>query len=123
MARNWGKFRVKTELDMGKLQWVRGTARELIAERIEQAAERVKQEAKRRCPVRTGRLRRSIDKVQQGELAWIVTYAVDDPGAYYGLFVELGTRFMSPQPFLGPALEAEKPELIKDIETVFKMMR
>ena len=124
MARNWGKFRVKADLDMGKLQWVKGTARELIAERIEQAAERIKQEAKRRCPKRTGRTARSIDKIQEGELSWVVTHGIGDPErGPVGMFLELGTRYMSPRPHLGPALEAEKPELIKDIETVFKMMR
>jgi hypothetical protein len=39
-----------------------------------------------------------------------------------GFFLELGTRFMSPRPHLYPALEEEKPELIRDLKTVFDML-
>jgi HK97 gp10 family phage protein len=69
--------------------------------------------------VDTGRLRASIDKLRVGELEWIITYAVGDPGAYYGFFQELGTRLMSPHPFLLPALDDERPNLPKGIKAEF----
>jgi len=124
MRRNWSKHRVKVELDLGKLRQVKGAARELVAERLEEGAERIKQGARRLCPKRTGRTARSIDKIREGDLSWVVTHGVGDPErGPIGMFLELGTRRMAPRPHLVPALEAEKPELIKDIETVFEMMR
>jgi len=37
------------------------------------------------------------------------------PHTEYAFYVELGTRFMSAQPFVRPALKAIEPEFIKDM--------
>ena len=37
------------------------------------------------------------------------------PTASYGVYVEYGTRRMSPQPYMGPALEANAPMFEKAI--------
>lgn len=39
--------------------------------------------------------------------------AVIAPAVLHGLFIELGTRYMAPQPFLIPAAEAAFPELVR----------
>lgn len=65
----------------------------------------VQNEAKRRCPVDSGRLRASV------------THDADEAGAVVGTnveyapYVELGTRYQDPQPFLVPALDAVRGEL------------
>lgn len=67
-------------------------------------AVRVESQAKVLCPVDTGRLRSSITHAVgvdgQGLYADIGTNVV------YGIFQELGTRYMSAQPYLVPALSA-----------------
>lgn len=117
-AAQWQK-KVIVTLDVEKLKWVRKNAKSMVERQVEASAERVKVGAKRYCPVDTGRLKASIDKLRMGELEWIITYAVGDPGAYYGFFQELGTRYMSPQPFLHPALEDERPNLPRGIKAEF----
>ena len=40
------------------------------------------------------------------------------PSEHYGLFVERGTSKMAPEPFMGPAFEAEEPALEKAISDI-----
>lgn len=67
-------------------------------------AQRVEAAAKTLAPVDTGRLRSSI--------TWAIfrdgrgLYAEVGTAVFYAAFVELGTRYMSAQPFLIPALRA-----------------
>lgn len=58
--------------------------------------------AKANCPVRTGRLRRSL-RVDPGEGCVYVGTDV-----YYGKYVELGTCRMRAQPYLMPALQENR---------------
>ena len=118
MAGDWQAL-TTVELDTAKLRWLQKEAKTMVERQVEVAAQRVKVSAKRHCPVDTGRLRASIDKLRVGELTWIVTYAVGDPGAFYGYFQELGTRFQSGTPFLVPALEDERPNFPKGIKGEF----
>ncbi len=111
--------RTTVTLDMKKLQWLRKNAKGKAARAVEASAERVNQGARRYCPVDTGLLKSTIDKLRVGELAWIVTYAIDHPEAFYGFFVSLGTRHAAAQPFLQPALEDERPNLPKGIKAEF----
>lgn len=76
----------------------------------------VQRKAKRRCPVDTGRLRASIDAVfyqggMTGEVGTPVSYAP---------YVEFGTHRATAKPFLFPSWEEEKPNYIKNIESLFK---
>ena len=59
----------------------------------------IEQEAKMRVPIRTGRLLSSIFTDVSGNILAIQARAP------YASFVEHGTRYMRPQPFLRPALE------------------
>jgi bacteriophage HK97-gp10 putative tail-component len=44
-----------------------------------------------------------IDKAENDTTAWIAV------GANYGIYLELGTRFMPPKPYLAPAVEMVRP--------------
>ena len=65
---------------------------------VERIALLIEGEAKRLCPVRTGRLRASIHtgKIEEG------VYYVGT-NVYYAPYVEFGTRKMAARPYLRPA--------------------
>lgn len=67
---------------------------------------RVESAAIRLCPVDTGRLRSSITHDMERDSRGLVGFV--GTNVEYGPYVELGTRFMRPQPFLRPALRAAK---------------
>ncbi|WWT39948.1 hypothetical protein [Microcystis phage Mae-JY09] len=79
----------------------------IIARALAATAFKVEGAAKRNAPVDTGNLRGSIAASGHG-LRWRVTAAAE-----YALYVELGTRKMSAQPYLVPALRQEMPSLLK----------
>lgn len=61
--------------------------------------------ARRRCPVKTGRLRNSV---AIGGTRWEITIGTN---VEYAPFVEFGTRRMRARPFLFPAFQQEAPKL------------
>lgn len=63
-------------------------------------AQEIRNDAVRACPVLTGRLRQSITVQKIGDGNYRVGTNVS-----YSIFVEMGTRFQAPNPFLRPALE------------------
>ena len=72
---------------------------------MDNACRFVAEQAEANAPRRTGRLSRDIAYEVKGEGKDIVGYVgVKKGGAFYGLFVERGTRRMRAQPFLRPAL-------------------
>lgn len=76
----------------------------------------VQRNARKRCPVDTGRLRSSINAVfYQGGMTGEVVSAVE-----YAPYVEFGTHRASAQPFLFPSWEEERPNYLKNIQSVFK---
>ncbi|SRR6266487_4661685 len=68
--------------------------------------------AKQLCPVDTGRLRNSI-LYHPGNLSCTV-----DTNVFYSIFIELGTRHMSPRPFLYPAYQQAGQHLIDKLSTL-----
>ena len=42
------------------------------------------------------------------------------PNTDYSAFIEFGTRYMRPRPFMVPALEDERPRLIKALEQLLR---
>ena len=65
----------------------------------------------RNAPVDTGTLKRSIGlEIVDGGLT-----AVVEPTVEYAPYVELGTRFMDPQPYLKPAFEKQSKQFRKDM--------
>lgn len=90
-------------LNLGRAMATSGSDAALIA-----AADRVKAEAKRLVPVRTGRLQRAIDRTapfpgRSGERK--ISVGVKRPQSRYAHFVEFGTENHAAQPYLRPALD------------------
>lgn len=64
----------------------------------------------------TGATRRSINKtVRDGGLT-----AVVKPGMHYDAYVELGTRKMTPQPFVKPSFDMVKGQFISDLKRLMQ---
>lgn len=60
----------------------------------------------------TGTLKRSIQlRFEDDNMV-----AVIEPKAYYGAYVELGTRFMTAQPYLGPAWRIQQQIFQNDLK-------
>ena len=75
----------------------------------------VRDEARSRAPISTGKLKKDIRvKTAQDKLSAEVTY-MGKKRAFYGKFIEFGTRFMPARPFLGPAWEKLRPRFFTDI--------
>jgi len=72
---------------------------------LQRVGEDMHMDARRMCPVRTGRLRDSIySKVEH----WILSLGARAP---YAIFVELGTRYIEPRYFLTEAINLNLPKL------------
>lgn len=68
--------------------------------------------AQQNAPVDTGTLKRSIGiEITDGGMT-----AEVEPTAEYSAYVELGTRFMEAQPYLGPAFNEQKEKFKKDMK-------
>lgn len=78
----------------------------LIASRIYARGLRVRNRAKRLCPVDTGRLRSSIVVTPPYKRATEIIVSIGT-NVEYAIFVHNGTRFMRARPFLTDALERE----------------
>lgn len=107
-------------------------AEKLLRSALFEAALVIREEAQRRAPVVTGTLRMSIgrkigranlESILSGDryaaicLVGIVSKSKErlkkegrDVNAFYGMFVEKGTRKMKPEPFLGPAFDTRKED-------------
>lgn len=84
---------------------------ELTDQHLEATAEKLAQETVERAqqivPVRTGALRDSIEKEQEGEMRWAVV-----AGMPYAAAVEFGTARGRPaRPYLTPAMEEARQKL------------
>lgn len=87
-----------------RIPMVRARVRSAVAGAVEKAMLDVEAAAKTSAPVDTGALRNSIQGERTGEFSGIVAPNVD-----YAIYVELGTRHMSAQPFLTPAADEVRP--------------
>ncbi|MDQ5960160.1 MAG: hypothetical protein QG592_1242 [Pseudomonadota bacterium] len=86
---------------------------------VRKAAFDVEGQAKNRVPVDTGALKSSIlTEIENGGLAAEVA-----PHENYALFVELGTRRMSAQPYMIPAADAVRPAFIAACEQMLKGLK
>jgi phage gpG-like protein len=75
-----------------------------VARDLTRRALRVESRAKALSPVRTGRLRGSITWALGAD--GLGLFAEVGTNVLYGVFVEIGTRYMSARPYLVPALAA-----------------
>lgn len=98
-----------------------------LTEAARAGAEIVLRDAVARAPRLTGELARSIQIhiVQKtGNPNIAVAQVGPSKEAFYGRFVEKGTRHSRPEPFLKPALEANRARIIKTMhEKLWKAIR
>lgn len=71
-----------------------------VQQELDRRAQRTQQIAQQLCPVRTGRLRDSIEIERDGDGRRIGSKL------NYAIYVEVGTRHEPAQPYLRPALQA-----------------
>ena len=74
----------------------------------------IETDAKRRCPVDTGRLRASLttDVEREGKTTFVLKVGTN---VEYASFVETGTSRMAAQPFLRPAVDAKAKDVVDEI--------
>lgn len=83
---------------------------------IEASAKRIKDTASANAPADSGQLKRKIYiRRNKKEGSATVTY-MGKLKAFWGVFVEFGTRFQAAQPFLGPAGSQEAPIFERNIK-------
>lgn len=90
-------------------------ARIVTDRQLELSSKRIERMAKVKAPVDTGALKNSIFSAKAGNL----TYKVTAP-QHYAIYVEKGTRKMRAQPYLKPALDAERPKLISNLRKLYE---
>lgn len=84
-------------------------SRDELKAALEDCVKRVTERAKSLAPVDTGRLRDSITGyVQELAVVQMRIKAIVGSEVEYAGFQEYGTRYMGAQPYLRPALEAER---------------
>lgn len=96
-----------------RLEDVAEAIRQNLAAAVASEAEALQAEARRRCPVETGRLRDSIRagvRTQNADVDASVGSNLD-----YAKHLELGTLSRPPAPYLAPALKARKGALIESV--------
>lgn len=64
------------------------------------------------CPVDTGTLKRNIGLEMRDGGKTGVVFATP----HYSEYVELGTRFMKAQPYIGPAFDSQKERFLSDLK-------
>lgn len=100
---------------MRRVQNKQREARRAVSAELQRSALRVERKAKMKAAVDTGFMRNGIFVVRVGMLR----YKVTSP-AGYSVYVELGTRKMKAQPFLGPAVKEESEVLFKNLRKMFR---
>ena len=90
-------------------------ARRAVSAELQRSVLRVERKAKMKAAVDTGFMRNGIFVARVGMLR----YKVTSP-AGYSVYVELGTRKMKAQPFLGPAVKEESEALFQNLRKMFR---
>jgi len=102
-----------------------------LDEALNEIAEKISSDARNFAPVDTGALRKSIRIEKKGKLRVSVVAGgggVINPKTGrevdYAGYVEFGTSRMSPQPYMQPALEKNKDEILRIVkEKVLEVFR
>jgi len=111
-----------TELE-DKLSNLEEKLTKALAEALEEVSEKIRDDAKGFVPVDTGSLRKSIRVERKGSLE--VSIIAGGGGVInprtgrevnYAGYVEFGTSRMSPQPYMQPALEKNRDEVLRIVK-------
>lgn len=109
-------FKVKGVDRMVRQLAIKGKQARIATDRqLELSSLRIERMAKVKAPVDTGALKNTIFQAKAGSL----TYKVTAP-QHYAVYVEKGTRKMRAQPFLKPAIDAERPKLISNLRKIYR---
>jgi len=101
-----------------RLRGMSETAETAVEKAIYKGALMIEADAKRNCPVKSGKLRNSIAaKFYKNGGSPYATVGTD---VEYAPYVEFGTRFQKPQPYLGPAFNANAGRIREMIEEAVK---
>lgn len=102
--------------------------KKILARAMRDAAKPILEDAKRRAPVLSGQLRKSIKirsmkRVGKGRVGVIIS---TEKGffkgeTFYGAFHEFGTKNMPARPFIRPAFEANKARAVKIVGEAIKL--
>jgi len=94
-----------------------------LAEALEEISEKIRDDAKNFAPIDTGALRKSIRIEKKGKLQVSIIAGgggVINPRSGrevdYAGYVEFGTSRMAPQPFMQPALEKNRDEILRIVK-------
>lgn len=98
---------------MGQLGQIQAGMESKIDRAVQGAGIDCNKYAKQACPVDTGRLRSSIQYENKGLYKCICETTV-----YYAIFQEFGTYKMAAQPFMTPAYEQAKEELMAKLKSI-----
>ena len=82
----------------------------LVEAALQPGAHLIADAAKQRAPVETGELRDAIHVDTQPEGVYVIA---GDNKVFWGHLVEHGTSHSAPEPFLVPALEANRKAVVK----------
>jgi HK97 gp10 family phage protein len=85
-----------------------------VKDALGSGAELIAEEAKQRVPVDEGTLRDAIH-TEEVEGGWSIV-AGDEQDAFYGHIIEHGGAHTGPRPFLVPAAEARKADVLQLVE-------
>lgn len=115
-----GKKLLKAEIAAKKLQMLGEDILAAAETELAIGADNIVQDAKRRCPVKTGKLRDSIKATElEGGIAYeFSANATNENGIAYGQFVEFSPKIN--QPFLYPAIRANVKFIRKNIKTAIQ---
>lgn len=92
-------------------------AGQILAEAAEKGAEVVRAAASSKAPRRTGKLSQNIGAevtTSAGNLAEVSVGPLKE--AFYGMFLERGTKKMAARPFLRPALDENEGAVKREVE-------
>lgn len=110
------KFKVRGVDQMVRLIANKGKKARIATDReLDLSSKRIERMAKVKVTVDTGALKNTIFSAKAGNL----TYKVTAP-QHYAIYVEKGTRKMRAQPYLKPALDAERPKLISNLRKLYE---
>jgi len=110
---------------LNRLQQIGANVSRLENKALKDAAEPVLEDAKVNAPIRTGKLKEGlkISGIKNRDGTKYVLVGIDKSDSskiFYGKFIEFGTSKMSPRPFLEPAYEKNKKEILERIKSTLK---
>lgn len=100
---------------------LRGAGKEVstdVLKATRDTGDRIQKRAKKDAPVETGELRRSIKVVKSRSRQVISVEIVADSD--HAIFQEYGTTRNRAQPFMRPALHAEIPAFLEDLNEILR---